>query len=250
MLQVFSHTLTMHTQRLHEALVEYYIATFAKRFPRQYAKGLEKDYYAFQTIANERATSLMVNLLLEGVALANARTHMTPSLRSLQAFCRDIDPERESELAHQAFEQPEMFSAEELFEEHVLAFFLSALLEGATGWYVNQFMDELYNLLGRESFQIDNYTGIFITHEMFSRMYKKGQIILPFIEPLEWKFVGQGMTVEELEPWIDPHGFNFVVQGQAFILPETFSTMVLPDESAPLELYLLREDIIEKLKKL
>jgi hypothetical protein len=246
MLRVFSHVLTLHTEKLVDALSEYYRLYF-----HQYANVMKftpAEKLAVKDTTDCVAKWMVANVILEGLALANARTHLTPSLRSFDVYGDSMakefsNPVLETHLTPRV-------TIGEFFAYTCAKAPLSALLEGAMSWYIEQFMDEVYNLLGKDSFSIDHYTGIYMTREMLLKQMGSGKIVLPFIEPLEWTFVADIDNREELLKQVQGMEYAFVVQGEAFIIPETFPTMVLPDETEQIELFVLSPAVIAELKKL
>lgn len=246
MLRVFSHVLTLHSEKLVSALSEYYQLVFTQYANTMKLTPAEKD--AVNDVCEEAARWMVANILLEGLALANARTHMSPSLRSFDVYGDKMaeqfdNPVLDAKLSSSA-------TIGDFFAYVCSTTPLSPLLEGAMKWFVEQFMDEVYTLLGKDSFAIDNYTGIYMTRDMLIRQMKAKKIVLPFIEPLEWTFVVSVASLDELPAATRGLDHAFVVQGQAFILPETFSTMVAPEPELELEVYMLKPQIAAELKKL
>jgi len=245
MLRVFSHVLTMHSGKLVEALAEYYGMAFYR-----YGKAMKltpTEQKAIDETTTAAARWMVANILLEGIALANARTMLTPSLTSFDVYGDAMaeyftDPALENHLSPNV-------TVGEFFAHIVSTRPLSALLEGAMQWFVEQFMDEVYNLLGKDSFMIDNYTGIYMTRDMLIKQMENNKVILPFIEPLEWTFIAI-VKCEDAKDAVLGLDHAFVVQGDAFILPETFPTMLAPKPGEDVEVYELLPRIVEELKKL
>ncbi|QXO09660.1 hypothetical protein pEaSNUABM11_00236 [Erwinia phage pEa_SNUABM_11] len=248
MLRVFSHVLTLHSEKLVSALGEYYRLVFTQYAHTMKYTPAEKE--AVDAVCEEAGRWMVANILLEGIALANARTHLSPSLRSFDVYGDKLAEQFDSPVLRNKLSTNTTVG--DFFAYVCATTPLSALLEGAMKWFVEQFMDEVYNLLGKDSFAIDNYTGIYMTRELLIKQLKQRKIILPFIEPMEWLFVANVDPADRdsLPSIAADMEYAFVVQGEAFIIPETFPTMVLPDETEEIELYVLKPEVIKELKRL
>lgn len=237
-----SHTLIMHSDKLLSAMAEHMFNSAVVHWDD---RSILSDFQGLQELTRTIAAESVAGLLLEGIAHANARTFAKPMASKLP----NIEDVYNGDAG-----SGQMFLNSELFEMRCRTVSMTPLIEGAINWYRHSFLEEMYEILGRESFDNDCYCGIYMTRDILIAQLLSGVVKMPFLEPLDATCRGVRNSLDEVKSlgYLKEPGFLF--QGGAFILPYSAPMMILdPDdvrepEEGLVEWWGLTDESLEKLK--
>lgn len=248
MKKVLSEVLTMHTQSLIKAMAQHAFATYAMESIQIEGRVLVVDEERFLAAGRDAFAEVVAGILMQPLAAVNARTDFVfrPKVHIPQVPSKKVLALRESGNAS-------MFTEEEMFENHCREMKMNELAEGAIKWYTTQFLEEVYRVTNFAD-DYDSYR-FFVTQEMLARQIKANRIVLFMMEPTDYVFKTEGLSVDEIYPAMAQTPWGFVVQEDAAVMYENIPTYVLdPDDQDSeveygVELYELKEEVVAEIEK-
>lgn len=218
MLRVVSETLTLHTQSLIACLEQYGWMSWKANGP--IISEIHRHYEEVSETGYEAACDKVAELITDTIARYNARCP--------EPWPKVLEPQF-PRLPFITAADIRVWTARELFEEHIRILKPSELIVGALNWYLSRFWEELVNVGGDE----DNRSQVFwYDREAFHRSLKtRGLCDLFVVDPCrDLELVASGYGYADLVQPLVNRPLGIFKQEDAWVLTDDITGYLLDSE--------------------
>ncbi|ANZ49301.1 hypothetical protein PARSHIK_220 [Erwinia phage vB_EamM_Parshik] len=250
MQKLHSQTLVMHTAQLVESMADYAFLTYVKDRARCQVEGIPP--FDCREIGKQAMAEVVAELLLDAIMGINANTGF--SYRGVVKM-PVIHTEKYQNWRDSG--NCGMFTIEEMFDAHCRELPLGPLIEGAIRWYTSEFVNEIMALINNDWYcDRENELVIFTNRELLVKQILNGTVVLPLLAKEDYEFAAEADSFEAIRDEVFQWPYSFVTQNEMKVLHERIPSFILSpedqdsDEDPTVELYVLKPEVIDRIKKL
>lgn len=251
MRKVYSEILVMHSNQLIDAMTEHAYNSYVVGSAEC---GIGNCIPNFDTnlIGKRAMAEVVATLLIDAIASINANTTYMfhPKITLPQIPTKKYREWRESGNCG-------MFTIEEMYDAHCRELKLTPLLEGAIKWYTTQFVSEIYRMFcGDDDVGWEGKAVVWTTKEMLVDQLMNRSVVLALLEHGDYTFEAEADDFNDFKDEVFQVPYGFLMQEDMRVLYESIPSYILSSEDQSsdaeigVELYSIKPDVIDRIKKL